>query len=198
MERRAYTGDFWFTVRIVDHFEKRILGNKCGPVIISETYSSSTGQIPNLQSQHKSHRKKHWHLLFLTELRSQHSHLFVEPFLSRCQQNAMKIRKLRAVQTRRVLSAAAEWTRINRTFFDLSLQTAAPWKDKSNIEAAVFRPACRESAAPRSNTGSNCPVWFQPLGCNTILVPFLCSVIFGLKIFAVSGTQLVTPATHQL
>lgn len=28
----------------------------------------------------------------------------------------MKIRKLRAVQTRRVLSAAAEWTRISRTF----------------------------------------------------------------------------------
>lgn len=116
MERCRKTGDFWFTVRIVDHFEKRILGNKCGPVIISETYSSSTGQIPNLQSQHKSHRKKHWHLLFLTELRSQHSHLFVEPFLSRCQQNVMKIRKLRAVQTSRVLSAAAEWTRINRTF----------------------------------------------------------------------------------
>lgn len=192
MERCTYTGDSWFSVHIVDHFEKRILGNKCGPVIISETYSSSTGQIPNLQSQHKSHRKKHWHLLFLTELRSQHSHLFVEQFLSRCQQNVMKIRKLRAVQTRRVLSADQPH------FFDLSLQTATPWKDKSNIETAVFRLACWACAAPPSNTGSNCPVWFQHLGWNTILVPFLCSVIFGLKIFAVSGTQLVTPATHQL
>lgn len=38
------------------------------PLIISENYSSSTGQHPNLQSKHKSHREKHGHsylLLFI-------------------------------------------------------------------------------------------------------------------------------------
>lgn len=46
-------------------FQEENLGLYVCPVIISENYSSSTGQSPNLQSKHTSHREKRGHSYLL-------------------------------------------------------------------------------------------------------------------------------------
>lgn len=76
----------------------------------------------------------------------------------------MKIRTLRAVQTRRVLSAAAEWTQINRTFSICLCKLQLPERIRA-ILRRLFLDRRVEKALHRDQIlAQTVLVWFQHLG----------------------------------